>query len=101
MKMILTQNLKKLINNDDLTVAQLSRATKVPSQTINNWLSGLQPKNMNQVKAVANYFKLSLDELVYGETNQKVKKSCIDPISEHEDDINAGVFEVILRRVKK
>lgn len=89
--------LKRLLHERDLTSAQLARATQIPPQTINNWLSGLEPRNLNQVKAVANYFNVSMDALVYGSKDSSEK----EPLKEYIDEINAGTFEVVLRRVKK
>ncbi len=96
MKSSLAHNLKRILKDNDLTVAQLSRATKVPAQTINNWLTGLEPRNMTQVKVVAQFFKISLDEIAYGE----IKKSYDNKLDEYADEIYAGVFEVVLRRKK-
>ena len=97
MKPLLAQNLKRLLKDKDLTVAQLSRATKVPSQTLNNWLSGLEPRSMSQVKTIAQFLKLTLDELAYGEI--KVKDE--NKLEQYSDEIYAGMFEVVLRRIKK
>lgn len=88
--------LKKLLHEHDLTAAQLARATKIPPQTINNWLSGQEPRGLGQLKAVADYFEISVDYLVYGTHSPKS-----EPIKEYEDEINAGTFEVVLRRVKR
>lgn len=87
--------LKKLLHEHDLTAAQLARACKIPPQTINNWLSGQEPRNLVQIKAVADYFRVSVDFLVYGKEEKK------DSFEEYKDEINAGTFEVVLRRVKK
>lgn len=87
--------LKKLLHEHDITAAQLARATKIPPQTINNWLSGQEPRGLGQIKAVADYFEVSVDYLVYGKEDSK------DKIEKYEDEINAGVFEVVLRRVRK
>ncbi len=89
--------LKKLLNERDMTVAQLSRATKVPQQTLNNWMQGQEPRSLSHIKAVADYFGASVDYLVYGEVLKKER----DPLKEHSDEINAGVFEVVLKRVKR
>ena len=88
--------LKKLLHEHDITAAQLARATKIPPQTINNWLSGQEPRSLNQLKNVADYFQISVDCLVYGK-QEKLK----EPIDEYKDEILAGIFEVVLRRVKK
>lgn len=93
--------LKKLMEENDITLSALSKETKVPKQTIHNWLCGTEPKSLNQVRAVAGYFDLSIEELCYGENTKKQKSKMVNPITEHESDILAGVFEVVLRRVKK
>ena len=57
-------------------MAQLSRATEIAPQTLNNWVAGQEQKNLSQIKRVAD-------------------------IQNFNDEINAGVFEVVLRRVRK
>lgn len=94
-EMELEKKLKVLLAEHDITIAQLSRATKVPRQTIDNWLAGQEPRSLTQVKLVANFFELSLDELCFGESPKQPS------IQEFNEEINAGVFEVVLRRVKK
>lgn len=89
--------LRKIIKEKGLTVASLSRATKVPVQTLHGWLQGVEPKSVRQLKAVADYLGVDLDYLCFGirpkSENNKIEKL--------EDEINAGVFEVVLRRVKR
>ncbi len=89
--------LKKLLNEHDLTSAQLARATKLAPQTLNNWLSGQHPRNLSQVKTVADYFRVSVDYLVYGEREDNLS----NVLEIYKEDINAGLFEVILRRIRK
>lgn len=88
--------LKKLLHEHDLTAAQLARACSIAPQTINNWLSGQEPRSLKQIKAVADYFSVSVDFLVYGQ--QEIKE---EVIKEYKEEINAGVFEVVLRRIKR
>lgn len=92
----LQETLRKLISSNGITITHLSRATKVPLQTMHGWLQGVAPKNISQVKKVADYFKITIDELCFG---TKVK-SDKDFLNKFENEINAGVFEVVLRRVK-
>ncbi|MFM6930360.1 MAG: helix-turn-helix domain-containing protein [Bdellovibrio sp.] len=89
--------LRKLIKEKGLTVASLSRGAKVPVQTLHGWLHGVEPKSIRQLKSVADYLDVDLDYLCFG-IRQKVDR---DKIEKFEDEINAGVFEVVLRRVKK
>jgi len=96
--MEIAKKLKMLLRAKEMHVSQLARATKVPRQTLDNWLSGQEPRSIKQVKTIANYFEISVDELCFG---QKVKpKANEDVIERFEDEINAGVFEVILRKIK-
>lgn len=89
--------LRNLIKEKGLTVANLSRGTKVPVQTLHGWLNGVEPKSIRQIKSVADYLVVDLDYLCFG---IKHKVDFIN-INKFEEEINAGVFEVVLRRVKK
>lgn len=88
--------MRDLIRERGITITALSRATKVPLQTLHGWLQGSEPRSLKQVKNVADYFDVDLDYLCFGIEEKQAKK-----ISDFEDEINAGVFEVVLRRVKK
>lgn len=92
--MKLEQILKDLLHERDMTVAQLSRTTGVALQTLDNWLSGQEPRSLRQVKKVASYFEVPVDYLCFGETSEK------KTIEDYKEEINAGIFEVILRRAK-
>lgn len=95
--MKLKSQLALLLDRHDMTSAQLSRKASVPTQTISNWLSGKKPKDFDQVKRVADALGgVSLDYLLFGV--EPTKKPAIE---EHESEILAGVFEVVLRRPRK
>lgn len=89
--------LRKFLNLKGITPAALARATKIPPQTLNNWLSGQEPRNLKHLKTVADYFNTTVDHLVYGKTDTKDQKN----IEDYSEEINAGIFEVVLRRIKK
>lgn len=92
--MELKRILKALLQDKDLSIAQLARATGVARQTIDNWIAGQEPRSLTQVKKVADYFGVPVDYLCFGQTTKE------KTIREYEDEINAGVFEVVLRRVR-
>lgn len=94
--MVLKTVLRKTVREKGITVAALSRATKVPVQTLHGWLQGLEPKSVRQLKSVADYLDVDLDYLCFGIR----PKSESARIEKYEDEINAGIFEVVLRRVK-
>lgn len=87
--------LKKLIKEKGITITALSRSTKVPLQTLHGWLQGSEPKSLKQVKKVADHLGVDLDYLCFG---IEPKKTSLD---DYREEINAGIFEVVLRRVKK
>jgi len=87
--------LKRLIKEKGLTITGLSRTTKVPLQTLHGWLQGSEPKSLRQVKAVADQLDVDLDYLCFGIESKN------ETFSTFKDEINAGIFEVVLRRVKK
>lgn len=89
--------LRKLIKEKGITIVGLSRGSKVAVQTLHGWLQGSDPKSIRQVKAVADYLEVDLDYLCFG---IKPKRDA-DRIEMFENEINAGIFEVVLRRVKK
>ena len=94
--MQLAKILKELCDERGITISMLSKKTGVPQQTLHNWNSGVEPKNFTQVKKVADFFEVSLDYLCFGKESKKP-----EDITSYRDEINAGVFEVVLRRVKR
>jgi transcriptional regulator with XRE-family HTH domain len=92
----LKNNLRQLIKANNLNALKLSKATAVPRSTISDWLNGVEPKGLQQLKNVALYFKVSVDKLCFGELNDK---SNIEP-TEQSELIDFGKFDVYLKRVK-
>lgn len=91
--MNLKNNLRQLIKANNLNALKLSKATAVPRSTISDWLNGVEPKGLQQVKNVAVYFKISVDELVFGD---KVKQK--DLIPDKIELIPFGAFDVFLKK---
>lgn len=96
MKFVLQKRLKQLMKEQHLNVPRLSKLTGISRQTLSNWTAGQKPKNIEQVKTVADLFGVTIDDLCFG-----VRKEQSETIQEYKNEINAGVFEVVLRRVKK
>ena len=88
--------LKKLIKERGISITHLSRSTKVPLQTLHGWLQGSEPKSIRQVKRVSDYLEVDLDYLCFGIKPKPMRNK----IEELQEEINAGIFEVVLRRVK-
>lgn len=89
--------LKGLLKEEGISISQLAKRTKVPVQTLHNWLNGMEPRSLKQLRKIAEYFEVSLDYLCFGIKKENKAKG----FEEYKEEINAGVFEVVLRRVKK
>lgn len=96
--MILAKQLKQLLKNKDLTAAKLSRATGINQKTLSEWLSGRTPRDLDQIKILSEYLEVEIGYLLFGEVNKLKNK---DLFTENINEINAGVFEVVLRKVNK
>ncbi|OQW48516.1 MAG: hypothetical protein A4S09_04885 [Proteobacteria bacterium SG_bin7] len=91
--------LKQVLKQRDMTAAQLARATNISTRTIHNWLIGQTPRNLDQLFKVAKHLSVSVEYLCWGEPSKSEKP--IDVMKQFsEDEIFAGNFEVILRRIK-
>ena len=88
--------LKKKLHDEEIKITVLSKATRVPLQTLHNWLAGQKPRDIDQVKRVSDYLGVSLNYLCFGE----IEKTNRD-FSEFREEILAGVFEVVIRKPKK
>lgn len=88
--------LKELMETHRINLTELANETKVPKQTLHNWLCGSEPRNLDQVRKIALHFGISIEGLCYGEEHTKEPS-----INDFKDEINAGVFEVVLKRVKR
>ncbi len=88
--MQLSKRLRELMRQHDLTVARLSKRTLIPVNTLHNWLSGQPPRNITQVKSVADFLNVSVDFLVFG------KELSLEPHT-LPDLIKSGQFEIVLR----
>lgn len=86
-------NLKKLMSDNNLNAPKLSKATGIPKSTLSDWLVGNSPKNIVQVKTVAEFLKVSVDDLVFGDS-KKIKTT----LKTEPELINFGNFDVYLKK---
>jgi len=94
--MNLKQQLRLYIKKRGFTAAQLSRLSGVPKQSISDWLAGANPRNIDQVKKVADALCVSLEHLCFG-TDDSVTA---DSMAESKSEWTEGIFEIKFRRIK-
>jgi len=93
-QMILRHKLKDLLQHRKIRPIDLAREVGIAKQVISDWLAGSRPRNLEQIKLVANYFQVTIDELCFGDTSQKSFPS--DSRAQIPHQIT-GIFEVNLR----
>lgn len=91
--------LRAKLKEQGIGVPTLAKKTGISRKTIENWIDGQKPQNLEHVKKVAEYFGMTVDELCFGPTLKPTLT--ISELENHREEINAGVFEVVLRRVKQ
>ncbi len=96
MDMKLGPTLTDLLKEKRISIKELATACNISAKTLYEWKSNRTPRNLNDVKKVAEVLGVSLHYLIFGEND----KTTISPLEQHDDEIKAGVYEVVLRRVK-
>lgn len=86
--------LEYYLKRHGITPTMLARLANVPRQNISNWLMNQKPKNVEQVKRVADVFQITLDHLLFGNASESQ--------TAHQDskDWIAGTFEIKIRKIK-
>jgi len=108
--MNLKNQLRYYLEHRNITASHLARCSGVPKQSISDWLSGSNPRDIRQVKKVADFLSITVDHLVFGEgrepkplavTVSLPSKTGSKPHPADTDgDWSGGLFEVRFRRIK-
>lgn len=108
----LRQNLATLLRDRGITAAQLSRKTGVAKQVLSDWMSGVQPRKLEQLYAVAQALGVTMDVLCFAQSDgefvdsgntlragsQTASESTLGAGVNGLDEIR-GRFEVFMRRI--
>lgn len=87
--------LTSLLKEKGLTLASVSKSTGVPRTTLAEWSSNRPPKNPIQVKAVADFFGITIHYLLFGEEDKQ------EPLQKiFKEDFFSGTFEINIKRIK-
>lgn len=91
----LSDNLRRIILERDLSVSSISRKSGVPKTNIQGWLDGASP-NIVQLSKVANSLGLSLEALAFGKETERKSLSIFEGL-----DFHNGIYEISIRKVSK
>lgn len=67
------KNLKKILTKHKITLKSLSVEVGIPASTIHGWMNGVPPKNIHEVKKIADFLGVTIDVLCFG-TVDEVKR---------------------------
>ena len=91
----LKDNLHKILKVKSISLAELSRKSKVPKTNIHSWTLGTNPQ-LDQLKRVSDVLEVSLHELAFGEA---------DPYEASSEEILKELFtgdvRVTLHRIER
>ena len=92
------QNLRRLMNLNKVTEAEVSRQTHIPQPTIHKILNGkTTDPRASTLRALADFFKISIDELLTGfETKRQASLTHSIPIISWSECIDSQAFIEIL-----
>jgi transcriptional regulator with XRE-family HTH domain len=61
-----TKTLNQLMKQKGITQRELAKATAIPLSTINGYTGGLEPREIDKLIVIAEYFKVPIEFLVKG-----------------------------------
>lgn len=99
--MTLKSQLQFYLDRGGMTPSELSRKAGVSKQVLSLWLGGAKPKNIEQVKKVAEVLGTTVDHLMFGKGLDQERQRVTELDALLGDGWVSGLFEVRFRRVKK
>lgn len=61
-----TKTLNQLLKQKNISQREIARETKIPLSTLNGYTAGLEPRELDKLKTIADYLNVSIDFLVNG-----------------------------------
>jgi len=99
--MKLKSQLKFYLSLREMSASQLARKAQVPKQSLSGWLGGSNPRDVKQVKRVADALGVSVDNLLFGEGRDETADRVTQLDALMGDGWVSGIFEVRLRRISR
>lgn len=81
------QNLNLLLAERGVSQSDLADALNMPRQTVNNWIMGNTHPSAHRAQLVADYFKVSVSDLLYGDLSNNKPKTSQGDIPQTAPDI--------------
>lgn len=96
-EMKLSEIVTQLVKERGTSLKEIAKECGVPYQTLHKWVKeGRQPTDLVRVKRLANYFKVDLEYLLFGQSRRP-------PLEKEDFDqwkTLRGKFEVTIKRLE-
>jgi transcriptional regulator with XRE-family HTH domain len=97
--MRLKQNIQHYLNTSGLTASALARKTSLPKTTIANWLAGVAPRDLVQLKKLADYIGVSIDTLTFDDLSEPIQLKSTQILD--LENFFQGDFRISIQRIRK
>lgn len=91
--MTIVKKLEDILEEKNLSMAELARKTGVPKSNISSWLCGANP-NILQLLKVAEFLDVDLEYLLAGK-----RKIIQEPSLLYRTVVEEGTYEIIVRKM--
>jgi transcriptional regulator with XRE-family HTH domain len=99
--MNLKKQLKFFLGLREISASQLAKRAGVPKQSLSGWLGGSNPRDVKQIKRVADALGTTVDNLLFGDGPNVDQQRITELDALLGEGWISGLFEVRFRRVKK
>ncbi|MBZ5951870.1 helix-turn-helix transcriptional regulator [Leuconostoc gasicomitatum] len=98
MRIIFSDNLLALRKEKNLSQEELGSKLFVTRQSISKWESGEVTPDLNKIQTIADYFKVPVEELLFGKEIYDLKSDKKNYFSEDDDERPINNFWEFLER---
>ena len=95
---MLKKNLDHFLNKSGISASKLAARISVPKTKVNNWTAGVAPRDLNQLKKLADFMQTTIDALVFTDlevSNTSKNDSLNNPFAFEGD------FRIRVERISK
>lgn len=79
---------------------EISRESGIPYSTLHTWQENRQPKDIVKAQQLADYFKISLHELLFDKPDTHAQASADETAKGPSEEFFRGRFEITVRRIE-
>ncbi|MEN0059453.1 MAG: helix-turn-helix transcriptional regulator [Bdellovibrio sp.] len=94
------KNVRRLMLEQGLSVAELSSRSGVPAKTLYHWLGGQKPHNIEQIFKICEVLEVSVESLFERQLPRPRNIPSLD-FRKIAEDLHIGTYEVVLRPTSK